>query len=525
MSENLDGSVWPELIFGIAGPIGVDVDQICAALAAELKAVDYTSTLIKLTSEMLQIPLAKLPEKGSGYFGEMNFKMDYANAICGEYKDPAAMARIAMGAITRCRQFITKDSQKVASSHAYIVRQFKRPEEIELLRKVYGRQFILVSAYSPSEDRISLIQDKILRSLPAGTPHAEVVYKAHHLVDRDANEDANAYGQHLRDTFHLADVFIDGSRREAMSPKLKRFVEALFGKTDIAPSKEEYGMYAATSASLRSSDLSRQVGAAIFGDGGELITQGCNEVPKAFGGTYWDLEDPDYRDVKLGYDPNDNAKKEILKDLFDRLDREKLLSSSAMAIGTTSEMVEVFTRKKSKRDGAEDPPGTGVLIGAMILDLTEFGRVVHAEMCAICDAARLGRSLKGATLYCTTFPCHNCTKHILAAGIRRVVYMEPYPKSRAKQLHAHEIEIEEEVTGKVSFVPFMGISPFRYRDIFRKGKRKKGGDALTWYYDDVKRPMMDVIGASHIFAEAFEFGKLMGKVERNPSSDGTGAAH
>ena len=93
------------------------------------------------------------------------------------------------------------------------------------------------------------------------------------------------------------------------------------------------------------------------------------------------------------------------------------------------------------------------------MDLTEYGRVVHAEMLAITDAARLGRSVKGATLYCTTFPCHNCTKHLLASGIKRVVYMEPYPKSRAKDLHPDEIELEVEVEGKVGFIPFMGSRP------------------------------------------------------------------
>ena len=114
--------------------------------------------------------------------------------------------------------------------------------------------------------------------------------------------------------------------------------------------------------------------------------------------------------------------------------------------------------------GSDEPDGP--LAHASIMDVTEYGRVVHAQMCAICDAARLGRSIKGSTLYCTTFPCHNCTKHILAAGIKRVVYMEPYPKSKAKDLHQNEIEIEKETPGRLSFVPFLGISPYRYSDIF-----------------------------------------------------------
>jgi cytidine/deoxycytidylate deaminase-like protein len=130
----------------------------------------------------------------------------------------------------------------------------------------------------------------------------------------------------------------------------------------------------------------------------------------------------------------------------------------------------------------------------------------------VTDAARLGRSVKGATLYCTTFPCHNCTKHLLASGIKRVVYMEPYPKSRAKDLHPDEIELEVEVEGKVGFIPFMGISPYRYRDIFQKGKRKgDDGKARAWYYDE-RRPMIEVIQPSYLANEEWAMGPMLGQV-------------
>src|SRR5580700_7836102 len=105
-------------------------------------------------------------------------------------------------------------------------------------------------------------------------------------------------------------------------------------------------MYAAKSASLRSSDLSRQVGAALFTTEGELITQGCNEVPKAFGGTYWDSEVPDFRDVRIGHDPNDILKKDILRDLFDRLAKDDLLSAKAKGLGNLDEMLDKLTRKR-----------------------------------------------------------------------------------------------------------------------------------------------------------------------------------
>ncbi len=51
---------------------------------------------------------------------------------------------------------------------------------------------------------------------------------------------------------------------------------------------------------------------------------------------------------------------------------------------------------------------------------------VHAEQNAICDAARRGVSLEGATAYITHFPCINCAKIISAAGIRSIKYHSDY---------------------------------------------------------------------------------------------------
>jgi len=53
-------------------------------------------------------------------------------------------------------------------------------------------------------------------------------------------------------------------------------------------------------------------------------------------------------------------------------------------------------------------------------------RTSHAEMNAIANAARLGVSLEGATLYCHMTPCYTCAKIIINAGIKRVVAMLDY---------------------------------------------------------------------------------------------------
>ena len=59
---------------------------------------------------------------------------------------------------------------------------------------------------------------------------------------------------------------------------------------------------------------------------------------------------------------------------------------------------------------------------------------VHAEQNAIAQAAKLGISLEGATLYCTHQPCVICAKIIINAGITRVVYKNGYPDEFSLQL-------------------------------------------------------------------------------------------
>jgi deoxycytidylate deaminase len=478
---------FPELVIGVAGPIGVDLNLITTSIDRALKEVGYTSDLLKLTSDMerYKVTRPELIEEVSKWAGDDTFntymrKMNEANALRKQYNDPAFLARIAVYAIRQRRAAHTLDEKRLRPRHAYIIRQLKRPEEVELLRKVYGRRMILVSAYASSEQRRRQIIDRLQLEVSTRTLPSDLSHMADRLIERDGSEDSESLGQELRETFHRADVFVHGLNKLELDAMVDRFFQALFGRNDIAPSKSEFGMYAAKSASLRSSDLARQVGAAVLSPDGDIISQSCNEVPKAHGGAYWDTEEPDYRDVKRGFDPNDTTKKEVLRDAIERLRNAGFLSQALLARGSDHQIVECLVAKED----LENKIPAGALASSKIMDLTEFGRVVHAEMSAICDAARIGRSLRGSTLYVTTFPCHNCAKHILASGIKRVVFVEPYTKSRAKELHPDEIEIEEENPDKVCFVPFMGISPHRYRDIFQKGKRKSSdGRARIWYHD------------------------------------------
>lgn len=59
---------------------------------------------------------------------------------------------------------------------------------------------------------------------------------------------------------------------------------------------------------------------------------------------------------------------------------------------------------------------------------------VHAEQNAIAQAAMLGTSLVGATIYCTHQPCCTCSKIIINCGITRVVYFHDYPEKMGIEL-------------------------------------------------------------------------------------------
>ena len=133
-------------------------------------------------------------------------------------------------------------------------------------------------------------------------------------------------------------------------------------------------MYLANGAALRSLDLSRQVGACIMDVHGQIVALGANEVPKATGGTYWSDESYDDRDYVRGADSNEVRKKQMLTELV-------------RALGKQFDIEEVLKLPSIK--------------DSQLMDVLEYSRVIHAEMNAICDCAKLGKPCKGAVLYCT----------------------------------------------------------------------------------------------------------------------------
>ena len=64
----------------------------------------------------------------------------------------------------------------------------------------------------------------------------------------------------------------------------------------------------------------------------------------------------------------------------------------------------------------------------------ELCRALHAEQNAIIQAALHGVGIKGSTLYCSNLPCIICTKMLINAGIRKIVYQEGSPDDLAREM-------------------------------------------------------------------------------------------
>ena len=188
-------------------------------------------------------------------------------------------------------------------------------------------------------------------------------------------------------------------------------------------------------------------------------------MPRFGGGAYWEGDPTDARDFQQGEDANQRMRDVIVREI------QRVLSEGWLADDRKGASVEEFR---------------AALGDARVQQLTEFNRAVHAEMAALLDGARRGVSVRGTTLHCTTFPCHNCAKHIVAAGVTRVVYIAPYAKSLAEDLHPDAIAIDHghAVPAKVSFESFVGVSPDLYLPLFTKGdvrrKDKRTGKTVDF---------------------------------------------
>lgn len=496
-----------ELVIGLVGAVGTDLDLVATDLQIALRAHDFDSEEVRLSALLADLQWTEdLPAEPLDR--HIWTHMDAGNKLRLSWNRGEAMALLALTEIAAIRE--EKNAERSAAPteslerFAYILRSLKHPKEVELLRAVYGTRFLLISAYAPRSVRKAALEAHLTKDYRSDDD-AKWSFTADELIARDESEtqpapepfrppagtssdsssddeegpsndvDKRVWGQNLRDTFHRADFFVDAREDVGLRAAVERVVEILFGHPSRTPNKDEYALFAAEGAARRSAELGRQVGAAIATPDGDVIALGTNEVPAAGGGLYWEPEafvEPackesrhraatDAREFQNDVETNDRMKREIGLEIVDELTGAGFL-----------------------RDGAGETDAPALLAAlerTRLGDLIEFGRATHAEMAALSDAVRRGVPVAGATLYTTTFPCHNCARHIIAAGIQRVVYVAPYAKSLAKELHGDAIDVASATPreGAVQFEPFVGVAPRRYLDLFEAGTRKEADGTVV----------------------------------------------
>lgn len=451
-AEVAEVGAWPadgELLVGLVAPIGVDLDAVAEALVRALDSVEYQAFLVRFTDVLTGLGGEFADVPGGPLDDRYNRLMDLGNLLRERADSPAAMAMLGVWGIGAARERAIAGN---ARRRAFVLRQLKRPEEVAALRRMYGEHFVLVAAYTQEAERADALGRAIAESRNDmdARSYRDAAYA---LVQRDEREE-DENGQQLRDTFWRADLFVDPANRDLLDSDVHRFVELLFARRVSTPTRDEFAMFHAWASAMRSGSLARQVGAVIFDEKGSLLASGTNDVPRFGGGLYWEGDPDDSRDHHTGHDASDIRRAQMVAQLLESL------SEAGWLTGVPDDAS--FTDLAEQALRAPDGPLSGSRVAAVL----EYIRAAHAEQAALMDAARRGISTQRAQMAVTTFPCHECARLIVAAGIERVSYVEPYPKSLAASMYDDSITVGKPAEGKVLFEPFLGVAPRIYARVF-----------------------------------------------------------
>ena len=442
------------LVFAVAGRIGSGATFVKDGLAEELRAFGYTPINVDITDLFLENDYEQFLRPGmpdghlvtlAGLSKAQRIRelQRRGNVLRSQYH-AGILAALAIEHIDKH----TKDHEGYGSGSrcAYLIDSLKHPEEVELLRSVFTSAFCMVGVVADDSIRKKRLHEQKRIS--------DSDFDA--ISETDADERLG-HGQKALDTILKADYFFAnnyGTSAE-IAGECKRLLNLLFACEIVTPRRDEFGMEAAFAAADQSACLSRQVGAAVVSQDGDILATGCNDVPEVGGGLYTSESGKDERCyTRSGFCYNDEEKRIIAEEILAIL-KESGINLKDKNYARIKQIILGRTRLKT---------------------LIEFSRAVHAEMDAIITVARTAAlGLVGSTLYVTTYPCHNCAKQIIAAGIKRVVFLEPYVKSLAQKLHSDAINnpLETPSEHKVTFDNYGGVAPSRYADFFSMGRDRK----------------------------------------------------
>jgi deoxycytidylate deaminase len=309
---------------------------------------------------------------------------------------------------------------------------------------------------------------------------------------RDSGED-NAiheiHKQNVSKCVYLSDIQIDNTKQDPdkleFNYKLIKHFALILSPGCITPSTHEAFMNQAYTLSLKSTCISRQVGAVIEGKKGYVVGAGWNDVGKGqIGCGMRRVEDvknlPEemittnpkkFDDFRVQLKTHANEEIFCFKDVFSTYMLNRKASKSIgkltgelveKGINLTTEQLKTIASTQAKH---------------MNIKRLEYCRALHAEENALLQSAKIGgMGVSGGTLYTTSFPCELCAKKIYQSGIDEVVYTEPYPDSISQEV------ILKDGTRKIKLTPFEGVKSHSFYRLYKSDFDKKELQQLEQLY-------------------------------------------
>ncbi|MEO8342296.1 MAG: hypothetical protein ABI536_00620, partial [Gallionella sp.] len=204
----------PELVFGLIGPTGTDLKSVCSILKRELETVGYRVPkdkirLSDIIQEFLGVDYSKETEEA-----RLDHLMTAGTNIRTESKNGGAVALLSLLGIDKARKLEFEDND---NGNAFILHSLKHPEEIEVLRNIYGRGFYAIAVYAPRESRVTRLASRIAKS----NHHKQEKSRMHaeSLIERDEKE-GKKLGQNVKDAFPYADLFLDDSDKTQLEKNI-----------------------------------------------------------------------------------------------------------------------------------------------------------------------------------------------------------------------------------------------------------------------------------------------------------------
>ncbi len=468
--DKIEKTFTEEIVLAICAPIGSLKDKVISTLEDKIKLYNYDIQIISLSQFIIDHFKKKHePIKGkTEAFSKLKHKIEGGNSLREEFKNRSLLAELAIKEINLDRnQAFTREGElplatEIASRRkCYIIDSLKNKEELLLFRSIYKDLFYSFSVFSPKNERFNKLQSIGLS-----------IDEIKELMLIDDYED-NKFGQDVRNTFVEADFFIRVSDKnvDQLSAKIERYLHIIFESNVVTPYHDEYAMYVAKSAAGNSACLSRQVGASIMSKDGIILSKGWNDVPKFQGNLYSEQDGvKDKRCFHDGFCSNDKMKDDLTSKIIDLIKED-------------STFKEMWGANFDKTIGELNQ----LIRNSRVKDLIEFSRSVHAEMHAIITGSQVcGEKIRGSKLFTTTYPCHNCARHIIVSGITEVYYIEPYAKSLGIDLHSDAITEDEIEPNKVRLLLYDGVAPRRYLEFFSKSRDRKDQKGIKINHDLTK---------------------------------------